>query len=131
MNADKEKEDERLKKITEQVIGAAFKVSNTLGVGFLEKVYRNALAYEIRKCGLNVLQEQPIIVKYENVVVGDYHADLLIENCVIVELKVAKAFDDIHAAQCLNYLRATGLKICLLINFGLPRIEIKRIVLNA
>jgi|SRR5882724_4622303 len=116
-------------KITELVIGAAYKVGNTLGSGFLEKVYENALTIEIRKSGLQVVQQHPINVKYENVIVGEFIADLLIQGEVLVELKAVKALDEIHLAQCLNYLKATGLRVCLLINFGNPKVEIKRIML--
>ncbi len=115
--------------ITEAVIGAAYKVGNTLGSGFLEKVYENALAMETRKTGLLVIQQQPINVKYEDAIVGEFVADLLIQDEVLVELKAVKALDEIHLAQCLNYLKATGLHICLLINFGNPKVEIKRIML--
>ena len=115
--------------ITERIIGGAYQVANTLGVGFLEKVYENALAVELRATGLQVTQQWPIKVWYQNVIVGDFYADLYVNDEVIVELKVAKALDDIHMAQCLNYLRATQLKVCLLINFGTPKIGIKRISL--
>ena len=122
--------DDRLmnEEITEKIIGCAYTVANTLGAGFLEKVYENALAYEIRKTGLDVKQQSPITVYYDGVVVGEYVADLVVENEVIVELKSAKSLDNVHMAQCLNYLKATGRKVCLLINFGSPRIELKRIV---
>ena len=118
-----------MNQITEAVIGAAYKVSNTLGSGFLEKVYENALAIEIRKSGLQVVQQQQIQVKYEGAIVGEFVGDLLVQNEVLIELKAAKSLDEIHLAQCLNYLKATGLKVCLLINFGNPRIEIKRVML--
>jgi GxxExxY protein len=117
-----------LNSITERIIGCAYTVSNSLGCGFLEKVYENALAHELRKAGLIVAQQQPIKVVYDDVVVGEYIADLLIEGTVLVELKAIKGLDEIHMAQCLNYLKATGLHLCLLINFGKPRVEIKRIV---
>lgn len=113
--------------ITEAIIGAAFTVSNSLGVGFLEKVYENALAHEIRKRGPRVEQQVPIKVVYDSVVVGDYVADLIVEERILVELKVVKAFDDIHLAQCLNYLKATGLHLGLLLNFGQTRVEVKRL----
>lgn len=119
-----------LDRITKIIIGCAYTVSNTLGSGFLEKVYENALAHEIRKSGLTVVQQHPISVYYDGVVVGEYSADLWVERQVIVELKAIKALDDVHMAQCLNYLRATGMKVCLLLNFGKPRIEVKRIVHN-
>ncbi|GAB4462674.1 MAG: GxxExxY protein [Anaerolineales bacterium] len=114
--------------ITEKVIGCLYQVSNSLGCGFLEKVYENASVIAIAKAGLRVQQQFPIQVRYEGVVVGDYFADLLVEDLVLVELKTVKAFDDIHTAQCLNYLRATGLPVCLLVNFYRPKLEIKRIV---
>ena len=79
-----------------------------------------------RKSGLHAQQQQPIKVVYDGIVVGDYLADIVVEDSVIVELKAVKAFDDVHFAQCINYLKATGMKICLLINFGQPKIEIKR-----
>ena len=112
---------------TEIVIGCAFKVSNELGCGFLEKVYENALAHEIRKAGLRIEQQKGIVVRYDGIVVGEYVADLLVEGVVLIELKCCKAFDEIHEAQCLNYLKATNLPICLLINFGRPKVEIKRL----
>ncbi len=117
---------EALNELTRRIIGCAYTVSNDLGAGFLEKVYENALAYELKTNRLCVQQQQPIEVLYKGVVVGEYVADLLVERFVLVELKAVKAIDGIHSAQCLNYLKATGLPICLLINFGQPKIEIKR-----
>lgn len=114
--------------ITERVIGCAYTVANTLGSGFLEKVYENALSHELRKSGLQVEQQLPIAVRYDGVVVGEYIADMQIGGSVLVELKVARALDDVHMAQCLNYLKATGHRICLLINFGSPKVEVRRIV---
>ena len=105
-------------------------VLHTLGTGFLEKVYENALLQELRKAALAVSQQHPTLVHYDGVVVGQYAVDLLVEHTVLVELKVAKAIDEIHRAQCLNYLKAMGLHLCLLLNFGRPRLEIKRIVLD-
>jgi GxxExxY protein len=115
---------------TERILAAAFQVSNVLGCGFLEKVYENALAYELTKQGFRVQQQWPINVHYDNTVVGQYVADLLLDEEVLVEIKAIKCFDDIHVAQCMNYLKATGKTICLLLNFGAPRVEIKRIVNN-
>ena len=126
MNTDKA----RLDQIAERVIGCALTISNTLGVGFLEKVYENALAHEIRKAGLSVAQQFRIVVQYDGVVVGDYAADLLVDDLVIIELKAASELDNIHRAQCLNYLKATGLRLCLLINFGKPHLEVRRIILG-
>jgi len=125
MNADAQLS---LNQITQKIIGCAYVVANSLGSGFLEKVYENALAHEVRKAGLKVDQQSSVEVRYDGVVVGGYCADLLVEEAVVVELKAVKALDDIHLAQCLNYLKATGLKICLLINFGSPRLQVKRLV---
>lgn len=94
----------------------------------MEKVYENALMIELRKAGLQVMQQHPIQVRYEGAVVGDFAADLLVADMVIVELKAVKTLDEIHLAQCLNYLKATGIPICLLVNFGKPRAEIRRII---
>jgi GxxExxY protein len=116
------------KSITEHIIGCAYKVGNCLGTGFLEKVYENALCYEICKSTFNVKQQHPINVIYENVVVGEYFADLLVQDEVIVELKAVKTLDAGHFAQCMNYLKGTGKKIGLLINFGAPKVEIRRVV---
>jgi GxxExxY protein len=124
MNAD----TSELNRLSERIIGCAFTVANALGAGFLEKVYENALAYELRKAGLMVVQQSGLIVRYDGVVVGEYAADLLVEGQVLVELKITRAIDDVHYAQCLNYPKASGLLLCLLINFGRPRLEIKRII---
>jgi len=126
MNAEERRSE--LDRTTERIIGCAFKVSNTLGVGFLEKVYENALTVELRKAGLAVQQQYPIKVWYEGIVVGDYAADLLVDDCVIVELKAASTIDPIHSAQCLNYLRATDLRVGLILNFGRPKLQIDRVV---
>ena len=101
-----------------------------MGCCFLEKVYENALAHELRKKGLHVVQQCPIKVRYDDIVIGEFVADLLVERCVLVELKAVRTLDDIHKAQCLNYLKATGIHVCLLINFGNPKVEIKRILLD-
>ncbi len=124
MNAD----ERRLNEISEKVIGCAYRVGNVLGCGFLEKVYENAMAHELSKAGLHAEQQRAIQVRYDGVLVGDYVADLLVECAVLVELKAVRTFDDIHLAQCLNYLKATGLRLCLLINFGAPKVEVRRIV---
>lgn len=116
--------------ITKEIIGKSFKVSNTLGNGFLEKVYQNALSYELTKSGFNVKQQYPLEVFYEDKVVGEYFADLLVENKIILELKATKALEDIHLAQILNYLKACDMNFGLLINFGTPRVEIKRVLNN-
>lgn len=117
-----------INQLTEKIIACAYKVSNTLGSGFLEKVYENALAHELRKSGLQVEQQFPIQVHYDGQVVGDYQADMLVNHQIILELKTVDTLSDIHLAQCLNYLKATGLHLCLLLNFRHSRIQIKRVV---
>ncbi|MBN8901066.1 MAG: GxxExxY protein, partial [Rhodospirillales bacterium] len=114
--------------LSERIIGCSMTVSNALGVGFLEKVYENALAHELRKSGVRIAQQKDVSVRYDGVVVGIYTADLVVEETAIVELKAVRALDHVHRAQCLNYLRATGLPLGLLINFGRPRLEIRRLV---
>jgi GxxExxY protein len=115
--------------VTETIIGCAMKVSNTLGVGFLEKVYENALMIELVRAGLVVEQQKPIKVTYEGVIVGDYAADIIVNSSVVLELRAARMIDEVHKAQPLNYLRATGLHVGLIINFGTSRLGIKRMVL--
>ena len=117
-----------MNEITERIIGCVYVVANTLGNGFLEKVYENALAHELRKSGFLVEQQKGIKVRYDGVVVGDFMVDLLVQKEVLVELKAVKTLDNIHVAQCLNYLRATGLKVCLLLNFGTPKVQIRRLI---
>jgi GxxExxY protein len=118
---------DKINSISRVIIGKAFVVSNALGVGFLEKIYENALAYELREAGVAVRQQHEIAVYYRDTVIGAYTADLLVENLVLVELKAVKALDEIHAAQCLNYLKATRLPLCLLLNFGHSRVQIQRL----
>ena len=113
--------------LTERIIGAIFQVSNTLGAGYLEKVYERALVHELRKRGLQVQSQLPIQVIYDGVIVGDYVSDILVEEKVLLELKAVDNLADIHLAQCLNYLTATKLRLCLLINFDKPRVEIRRV----
>jgi len=125
MNTDESLQD--LNAITGAIIGAAMKVSSTLGVGFLEKVYENAMVIELTRKGHGVKQQQPVQVRYEREVVGEYFADLIVDDRVVVELKVARSLDRAHQAQCLNYLRATGFRLALLLNFGCPRLEYHRI----
>ena len=111
--------------LTEKIIGCAFKVHNTLGPGFLEKVYENALRIELVKLGLGVKQQEPIKVYYEGQVVGDYYVDLWVENQVIVEVKAVQALSKEHEVQLVNYLTATGVDTGLLLNFG-PSVQVKR-----
>ena len=104
--------------ITGKVIGAFFKVYNTLGYGFTEKVYENALAIELRRAGLKVVKQQEIVVYYEGEAVGDYRTDIVVNDVVIVELKAVRELADEHEAQLLNYLKATTIEVGLLLNFG-------------
>ncbi|MBI1738707.1 MAG: GxxExxY protein [Acidobacteria bacterium] len=123
--------DERraeLNEITEKIIGCCYAVSNALGIGFLEKVYENALAIEFEKAGLRFSRQVPIAVKYEGQLVGDFVADMLVAASVLVELKAVRALEEAHFAQCMNYLKATGLPLCLLVNFGTPHVHVRRIV---
>ena len=117
-----------INEITKSAIGCAFRVSNGLGSGFLEKVYENALVHEIRKSGHQVEQQAKIKVYYDGIIVGDYVADILIAGVVLLEIKAVQALADVHVAQCLNYLTATRLPVCLLLNFGVPKVQIKRLV---
>jgi GxxExxY protein len=126
MKADAQRTE--LDRLTERIIGCAFEVSNTLGCGFFEKVYENALAVELRRAGMRVEQQSPIQVRYKGDLVGEGVLDLLVEDAVIVEVKALEELNEPHTAQCLNYLKATGYPICLLFNFGRPRLQIKRLV---
>jgi GxxExxY protein len=117
--------DEATNAITEKIIGCAFRVRDKLKCGFLEKVYENAMVIELTNAGLRVRQQAPVPVYYDGIIVGDYVADLIVEDAVIVELKAVRSIDQIHVAQCLNYLAATGKQICLLLNFW-TRVQIKR-----
>jgi GxxExxY protein len=115
--------------LTQKIFEASFAVPNALGAGFLEKVYANALSLELRQTGLVCAQEVPFKVKYNDVVVGDYSADLVVEKRVLVELKACTGLDSVHEAQVLNYLKANGIRVGLLMNFGEPRLEYRRFVL--
>ena len=111
----------------EVIISCAYKVGGILGCGFLEKVYENALAIELVDTGLNVEAQKQIQVHYKDQVVGEYFADILVDDDVIVELKAVKSIENIHFAQCQNYLKATGKKLGLLINFGEERVKVRRV----
>ncbi len=111
--------------LTEKIIEVFYKVYNTLGYGFQEKVYENAMAIEFRKSGIRYQQQAPIKVHYDDEVVGEHNADLFVEKLVIVELKATKQLAEEHEAQLLNYLKATTYEVGLLLNFG-PKPEIKR-----
>lgn len=114
--------------ITEDIIGAAFEVYNVLGYGFLEKVYQRSLQIELIKREHTAELEHPIKVKFKGVVVGEYMADLLVDQKVIVELKVAEKYNPKDEPQLLNELKATGIEVGMLINFGRTKVEFKRFV---
>ena len=111
--------------LTQKIIGCAYKVHNTLGPGFLEKVYENALRIELEKLGLRVRQQEPLSVAYEGHVVGEYYADLWVDERVVIELKAAQTLVKQHEVQLVNYLAATGVESGLLLNIG-PSVEVKR-----
>jgi GxxExxY protein len=114
-----------INELTEKIIGCAYAVHNTLGAGFLEKVYENALGIELEEAGLRVAQQQPIPVHYRGQLVGDFFADLTVEGRVIIELKAVQNLAKEHEVQLVNYLSATGIDDGLLINFA-SSVEVKR-----
>jgi GxxExxY protein len=116
--------------VTEAVIGASFEVANVLGAGFLEKVYERALMRELALRGVGAKAQVSFPVGYKGQYVGEYVADLVIEEKLIVELKCVDRFANEHLAQCINYLKASGLRVALLINFQRPKVEYKRILLD-
>jgi GxxExxY protein len=116
--------------LTYAINGAIFEVHNILGPGFLEKVYENALLIELRERGYQVASQEPLKVDYKDKVVGEYFADLVVEDLIIIELKTVEKLEKIHEAQILYYLKATGLKVGLLVNFKNEKAEIKRFVLD-
>lgn len=133
MNADETQmrnstKDYSLEPITREIIGAAFEVHNVLGYGFVERVYQKAMQVELELRGVKVELEPKIKVQFKGIIVGDYAADLLIEEKIIVELKVDATYQSVHEAQLLNELRGTGIRLGLLINFGREKVEYKRMV---
>jgi len=121
-------ERERLDAYSGRIIGSGHAVRTKLGCGFLEKVYENALSIELQVRGLAVEQQRPVQVLYNGRVVGDYIPDLIVEDSIVVEVKAAIGLGKIHRQQCINYLRATGYRVCLLLNFGTPRLQVERLV---
>ena len=117
-----------LNDLTERIIGSALTVCNALGAGFLEKVYRRALLAELRLRGIRAAAEVSFAVTYKGHAVGEYFADIVVEEALVVELKCVERLANEHTAQCLNYLRASGLTVCLLVNFQKPKVEWRRIV---
>ncbi len=115
--------------LVKQIIGAAFEVHNVLGYGFLEKVYENALLVELNQRGLHAEAQKQLKVKYKGAIVGDYIADLIVDDKVILELKAEEKYNKQHEAQLLNELKATGMKVGVLINFGREECELRRFVM--
>jgi GxxExxY protein len=130
MKAMKIKEGQRMEPdmLTEKIIGCAYEVGNALGSGFPESVYEKALHHQILKAGLTSERQYQMKVFFDDILVGEFFADLLIGEKVLVEIKAVRALDELHVAQAMNYLKASGMPICLLINFGRPKIEIRRFV---
>ncbi len=110
---------------TDQILSALYHVYNTLGYGFLEKVHENALSHELRRRGLQATTQQPIAVWYDDVTVGEYYADVVVNDVIILELKCVTSLTTAREAQLINYLKATGMKVGLLLNFG-PKPQMKR-----
>jgi GxxExxY protein len=118
-----------INELTFRIRSAVFQVNRELGSGFLEKVYENALLIELKNSGLKAEAQVPIKVRYKGHEIGEYFADIVVEDRVIIELKAVESLQKIHEAQLLNYLKATGYKIGLLVNFTYPKAQIKRFAL--
>lgn len=114
------------KDMTEKIIAACFEVINELGAGFLESVYEKALLIALSDRGFVAKSQVPLQVRFRNQVVGDYYADIVVENMILLELKAVKALAPEHQAQTINYLKATGIEVGLLVNFGNPKLEYRR-----
>lgn len=118
-------------KLTRQIIGCAYAVYNQLGSGFLESVYQRSMLIELQKIGLDAQNEEPIRVHYDGQVVGEFRADLMIQSKVIVELKAIETLVKAHEVQVVNYLRATGVEVGLLLNFGPTEVQVRRLTKTA
>jgi len=116
------------KDLSYRVVGLAMQVHRELGYGFLEKVYENALMVLLHKEGIHAEQQAPITVHFDGEVVGEYYADILVENKIILELKSVDKITDVHRAQALHYLKATGLRLAIILNFGKESLEYERLV---
>ncbi len=117
-----------LNELTEKIIGCAYEVSNVLGSGFPESVYEKALHYQALKVGLASERQYQMKMFFDDILVGEFFADLLIGEKVLVEIKAVRSLDELHVAQAMNYLKASRMPVCLLINFGRPKVEIRRFV---
>jgi GxxExxY protein len=120
----------RYQELSEKIIAAAYAVHKELGCGFVEKVYQNALALELEGRGIPCSREVPLHVVYHGKIVGEYYADIIVESKIVVEIKAVSRLDPVHEVQLVNYLKATGLNVGLLINFG-RSVEVKRRVFDA
>jgi len=116
------------KELVYQVVGCAMKVHQELGYGFLEKVYENSLMHLLNKENIQTKQQYPVPVHFDSVIVGEYYADIMIENKILIELKTVERITNAHFAQVLNYLKATGIRLGLLLNFGPRKLEYERII---
>jgi GxxExxY protein len=123
--------DDRIlhREISYRIVGLAMQVHTELGYGFLEKIYENALAIMFEENGIGFQQQMPIKVLFHGRIVGDYIADFVVENSIILELKAAENLNDVHRAQTLNYLKATGFRLAYLLNFGKRKLEHVRLIL--
>lgn len=128
IHTDKKSEGYKHQELTGKIINCAFEVQNNLGCGFLEKVYQKALVYELHAKGLKIETEKPIKISYKGQNISTYIADFIIEDKVIVEIKTVEFLTKVHTAQVLNYLKASGYKVGLILNFARPRLEYKRVV---
>jgi GxxExxY protein len=117
---------EKFDELIRKVIGAVYQVHNTLGAGFLEKIYERALCIELKKQNIKVESQYPVDVYYDNEKIGEYYADLFVEDCLILELKAVENMGVAHEKQLVNYLAATGIDNGLLINFGSSSVQVKR-----
>ena len=122
-------QDVKFRELTERIIKIFYKVYNTLGYGFLEKIYEHAMMIEFRKANISAVSQDPIKVRYEHEIIGEYFADIIVDRKVIIEIKATKNLIIAHEAQLLNYLKATDIEVGLLLNFG-PEPEIKRKVFD-
>jgi len=113
------------KELSEKIIAAAYNVHKELGYGFLEKIYKNALVIELGENGIKCAAEFPLKVKYHNIVIGDYYADIVVDDKIVIEVKAVSKLESVHEVQLVNYLKATGIEVGLLINFG-QSVEVKR-----
>ena len=126
INAD----ERRLAELTVAIVGGSFRVPNKLGCGFVEKGYENSMADELREASLAVSQQVRFNIFHDEVSMGEYLADPVVAGEILVKIKTVKAIDDVHTGQCCNYLKASGLKVCLQMNFANPKVEMKRFVRN-